>query len=64
MVNTVLQYCQCPVTVSYLLDSEDRQLHVYSAEGSHVTSINLLDGDTLKTLCGHLAVTLCILLIK
>jgi hypothetical protein len=22
---------------------KDRQLHVYSAEGSHVTSINLLD---------------------
>jgi hypothetical protein len=26
---------------------QDRQLHVYSGEGSHVTSINLLDGDTL-----------------
>jgi hypothetical protein len=42
---------------------EDRQLHVYSGEGSHVTSINLLDGDTLhRSLCGHLVVTLCMLL--
>lgn len=27
---------------------EDRQVHVYSAEGSHVISINLLDDDTLE----------------
>jgi hypothetical protein len=40
---------------------QDRQLHVYSAEGSHVTSINLLDGDTLKdavwTRRGHIVYT-------
>jgi hypothetical protein len=40
---------------------KDRQLHVYSAEGSHVTSINLLDDDTLKdavwTPRGHIVYT-------
>ncbi len=28
--------------------SHDRQLHVYSADGSHVSSVDLPDGDTLK----------------
>jgi hypothetical protein len=40
---------------------EDRQLHMYSAEGSHVTSVGLLDGDNLFsavwTRNGHIVYT-------